>query len=617
MIKGFQIRALSFHGEGKQSAIVSFGPGLNVIHGASNTGKSFVIEAIDFMLGGKGPLTDIPESVGYDRILLAIENISSGENYTLLRSHDGGAFKLYEGQHIDDIPEGDEGTILAETHSDKNDQNLSAWLLDKLDMARSRIRKNKNNDTVSLSFRHLARLAIINEEEIIQKRSPLADGNYTADTANFSAFKYLLTGTDDSALVSLRKTTPEETSREAQIDLLDDLIKKYLHQVRDIAGKPAELEEQDDKLGSALETKAQQLSLAEEAFKTLSAKRRIFYKRIEDVDNRLTEISTLLERFVLLEEHYNSDLQRLKGMEEAGSLFVALGKASCPICGALPDDQHAEESCDGNVDKTVAAATAEIRKIENRETELVSTISTLRREESTLRNRLPGVKASLQEVSDEIREIVTPDLKRQRASYTELSDKRVSVKEAIGLYEALSDFQARKEQLIAEENRTSSSSNIGTELPTSIVDDFAATVEETLKGWNFPNSDRVYFDMKAKDLIIGGKDRVAYGKGLRAITQAAFSISLLRYCKKHEGRHPGFVALDSPLLSYKEPESAEDDLSGSGLKEKFYQDLQTAPEDRQFIIIENVPPTPEIEKSDQTIEFTGSKAFGRFGLFPV
>ncbi len=615
MIKGFQIRALSFHGTDKEPALVTFGPGLNVIHGASNTGKSFVVEAIDFMLGGKGPLTDIPERVGYDRVMLAIENVSTGEEYTLLRSHEGGAFKLFKGIYDQELPV-DEGTTLADTHSEKNTENLSAWLLEKLGMAHSRIRKNKNNETISLSFRNLARLAIVNEEEIIQKRSPLADGNYTADTANFSAFKYLLTGTDDSALVSLRKTTPEETSREAQIDLLDDLIKNYQRHVKDIAGKPAELEEQDEKLGSALEVKARQLSLVEGTFKDLSARRRTYYKRIEEVESRLTEISTLLQRFELLDEHYDSDLQRLKGIEEAGSLFVALGKTNCPICGASPDHQHAEEGCDGDIERVVAAAAAEIRKIENRKTDLVSTISTLGREQGTLQKRLPGVRASLQEVSNEIDEIVAPDLKRQRATYTELSDKRVTVKEAISLYQSLEDFEARKAKLVAEDAAVSSISNIGTELPKSVVDDFAMTFEETLKAWHFPSSGRVYFDMKSKDMVIDGKDRVAYGKGLRAITQAAFSVSLLRYCKKHGGRHPGFVTLDSPLLSYKEPDTVDDDLTDSGVKEAFYKDLNGASKDRQFIIVENVPPSAEISRSDQTIEFTGSKETGRFGLFP-
>ena len=57
-------------------------------------------------------------------------------------------------------------------------------------------------------------------------------------------------------------------------------------------------------------------------------------------------------------------------------------------------------------------------------------------------------------------------------------------------------------------------------------------------------------------------------------------------------------------------------LTTSGLKEAFNKDLSGASDDRQFIIIENVPPIVEIARSDQTIEFTGSNENGRFGLFP-
>lgn len=616
MSGGIQIRALSFHGPGKVPAVVKFGPGLNIVYGASNTGKSFIVETIDFMLGGKGPLPDIDERIGYDRILLAIEDVKTSTEFTLQRSHEGGAFKLFEGIATEELPEGD-GEILGDTHSDRNADNLSTRLLERLGMAGARLRKNKNDDTINLSFRHLARLAIINEEEIIQKRSPLADGNYTADTANFSAFKYLLTGTDDSALVSLRKSTPEEMTREAQIELLDDLIKTYKKQVREIAGKPAELEEQDEKLGDALETKSQQLSLIEVTFKELSTKRRTYFKRIEEAENRLTEISTLLERFALLEKHYTSDLDRLRGMQEAGSLFIALGKSSCPICGALPDHQHADVGCDGDASMVVIAAAAEIEKIEERQTELVSTISVLKTEEIALQKRLLGVSSSLKNVSAEIKDIVAPDLRRQRATYTELSDKRLNVREAIGLYDSLADFEKRKAKLVDEDSDDGAKSNIGIGLPSSITDDFAATVQETLQAWQFPNSERVHFDLKLKDLVIGGKVRTSYGKGLRAITQAAFTVGLMRYCMKHDSGHPGFVALDSPLMSYKEPEDTDDDLSGTGLKDAFYADLAAASPDRQFIIIENVSPVAAIAQTDQATEFTGTPKSGRFGLFPI
>jgi hypothetical protein len=61
---GLRIRHLAFHGPNREPASIEFGAGLNLIYGASDTGKSFVVEAIDFMLGGKTTLRDIPERVG-------------------------------------------------------------------------------------------------------------------------------------------------------------------------------------------------------------------------------------------------------------------------------------------------------------------------------------------------------------------------------------------------------------------------------------------------------------------------------------------------------------------------------------------------------------------------
>src|SRR4051794_22266373 len=102
-IAGLRIRHLSFLGPNKQAATVSFGPGFNVLYGASDTGKSFVVDAIDFMLGGKGPLRDVPEREGYDRVLLGLENLR-GKTFTIHRSTAGGIFKLFEGLHLDRVP---------------------------------------------------------------------------------------------------------------------------------------------------------------------------------------------------------------------------------------------------------------------------------------------------------------------------------------------------------------------------------------------------------------------------------------------------------------------------------------------------------------------------------
>lgn len=164
-----QIRHLSFLGPKRTPATVRFEAGFNVLYGASDTGKSFILDSIDFMLGGKGPLRDFPEREGYDRVLLGMQ-LTSGETFTVHRSTEGGGFLMFEGLHESVVP--DAGIELREQHDERRDDNLSRFLLKQIVLADKRIRRNKLNETNSLSFRNLARLAIVDEEEIIQKRSP-------------------------------------------------------------------------------------------------------------------------------------------------------------------------------------------------------------------------------------------------------------------------------------------------------------------------------------------------------------------------------------------------------------------------------------------------------------
>lgn len=614
-MKGFRLKNLSFHGPTRERASIPFGPGLNVVFGASNTGKSFIVEAIDFMLGGKGPLRDIPERVGYDQVSLAIEALD-GEQFTIVRSTEGGAFRLFHGLYVESLPD-DEGLVLAEVHSDRTDTNLSSYLLARLDLAHKRVRRNKRGDTNSLSFRNLARLIVINEEEIIQQRSPLSDGNYIADTANTAVFKLLLSGIDDSALVTTQSRSPEEQSRSAQLDLLEQLIDRHRRQVKDLAGPPDELEEQREKLAETMRAQGELLAASESEFRTAAGRRRDIARRLEEGSDRLTEVTALLDRFTLLNTHYRSDMERLRGIEEAGSLFSALGAVTCPFCGSAPE-HHRQAACDFDVDKSVAAARSELRKIELRRDELKQTMDSLRKEAVSFERRMPRLEEQFRSVSAEIEKTVAPSLRHRRSAYRQLADKDGEVREALAIYRGLFDLEQRKAALEREDAGAGGASSNASDLDlsTTIVDKFSGVVLSILKDWKFPEINRAHFDLSAKDLVINGKNRTSFGKGLRAITQAAFTIGLLQYCRQFETPHPGFVVLDSPLLSYREPDGEGDDLRSTDLNYHFYDFLGGLSDDRQVLIIENTDPPLAIQKSDHAIKFTGVVGMGRFGFFP-
>ncbi len=124
-----------------------------MIYGASDTGKSFVLEAIDFMLGWGGPLRDIPERVGYDRVALSAED-ASGETFTIFRAASGGNYQVVDGIH-QTPPDGVKPRVLGSKHSADNPENISSFLLEKIGLENRRVRINKRNETNNLSFRSL------------------------------------------------------------------------------------------------------------------------------------------------------------------------------------------------------------------------------------------------------------------------------------------------------------------------------------------------------------------------------------------------------------------------------------------------------------------------------
>ncbi|MCF8184738.1 MAG: hypothetical protein K9J43_07160, partial [Polynucleobacter sp.] len=443
---GFRLRFLGFFGPQKPPATLTFGPGLNVLYGASNAGKSFIVEAIDFMLGGGLALRDIPERVGYDRILLGIETFA-GEQFTVLRSIDGGGFRLYMGLHQTLPTDEVESKVLDEKHSDRNDANLSAFLLGLCGLVGKRLRKNSRGELQSLSFRNIARLAIVNETEITQQTSPLFDGNYVANTPNLATLKLLLTGTDDSALVASAKREPEELSREAQIQLLDQLLDDYRERLKELTKSPEELSQQLERIDSSLAYHQAQVNTTEAEFQHAAGKRREVRKKLEESRDRRTEVGALLERFNLLDRHYDSDIERLGAIEEGGTFFNVLGSGDCPLCGAKSEHHRPDGDCGGKIDAVVEAARKEIAKIKVLRGELAATVRELEREGASFDRRMPAAVKELKAISDAVDGLISPKLSKLRATYGEFADRRGEVREALALYATVQDMERRRAEL--------------------------------------------------------------------------------------------------------------------------------------------------------------------------
>jgi hypothetical protein len=95
------------------------------------------------------------------------------------------------------------------------------------------------------------------------------------------------------------------------------------------------------------------------------------------------------------------------------------------------------------------------------------------------------------------------------------------------------------------------------------------------------------------------------------------------YCRERNLPHPGFLILDTPLLTYRDPMTSkagdlsadERAIANTSLKDFFFDHLAANANKGQFIVVENVDPPTNILSAAKITTFEGDGGNGRAGLF--
>ena len=617
-----QLRFIRFLGPGKEPVEFPFKSGFNVLYGSSDTGKTFLVEAIDFMLGAGEDLRDIPERNGYDSILLGLS--AGGKDYTIQRSTNKGAYHLYDGLLSEGPAETKRVKKLSAAHTSKNYNNLSNWLLQQIGLDNKKILYSKENGTIrSLGFRSLAHLCLIVYPRITTNKSPILTGQWIEMTREYGVFRLLLTGLDDSSQISEIEVASGGKAlsdrKPLDLDTIAQMISDYEDELSGLTPNPDGLENEEKEIDGGVEKLEATIRAMEGKLNTTTEQRRDAHEKYSRLVARHNEIVELLERFGLLDQQYRNDLKRLAAIQQSGEFFVLREPMPCPLCGAPAEGQKHDAACDGNVGAVAQAAAAEIAKIKLLQSELRGTAEALASEKGTVGQDATSLREKLRGYQKEIENALSPDFSRARDEYTKLIEKRAKVLEAINLQKRIKAMRRVldeptkpvKPEAIVEE----SPSEVAQYISKSVLREFSITVGDILQQWHFPGATDVYFDEKAKDVVIGGRPRGSRGAGLCAITYSAFTLALFGYCRSRKMPHPGFVILDSPLIAYKEPVPDDENITSTDLKPRFYEQLEKFCGEQQIFVIDNTDPPAEY--AAKGIHFTANENHGRYGLFPV
>ena len=147
---GFAITEIQAVGSRQEPASLSFQRGLNVVAGASNTGKTYVFCLLDWMFGASKFDKDIPQAKSYEGVYLEIRS-NDGQVHTLYRALKGGDFRKYDAP-LAAIHDAGEGVTLGQRHNPDKLETVSGFLLGLSGLWGKEIRRSKTA-LRTLSFR--------------------------------------------------------------------------------------------------------------------------------------------------------------------------------------------------------------------------------------------------------------------------------------------------------------------------------------------------------------------------------------------------------------------------------------------------------------------------------
>ncbi|MCH9739477.1 MAG: hypothetical protein K0U38_01360 [Epsilonproteobacteria bacterium] len=562
---GFYIKKLQVLGNNVETAEVTFTKGLNVIYGDSDTGKSFIYECIDYMLGAsKIPKVSIEEAKGYTLCRLEIESLSTQKTYILERSLQGGNITL-QGQKKPLYV----GKVKSKTISD--------LLLELCNIENKKIRRNQKGETDNLYFNTLKRIFLVDEERIITKHSIIHSGQYTEETKDKNLFKFIFSEEDDSAIVPLLKTE-EENNKKGKIDLYNEIISELKDEMSD--EKYNNIEESIQVLNNKVENLQNIYSISNEEFQEYDSRQKLLYKEILKYKAEIININEILKRSSILKKQYTNDILRLEASQEAGSNFSLFSTSRCPMCSSEVSSLNIL-----NYQNFVEASKVEIEKINLRLKELNESQQIFINDKNDILEKLSTIEKEHSSLLDDIENRFSNKLEELSTQIKEFSIEREELTRIKVLKDKF-DMYLTKQGVIQDilDNNSMEYKELEVELFVPIMQ----IMENILIAIKFDRKHTVSYSEKELDFIIGEQKRGDFGKGYRAILYAVFIISMLEYLRT-KPYQIGFTMIDSPLNPYKRDEEDDGDKLSDNLANNFYRYLAKNIKDEQVILIENTP----------------------------
>lgn len=548
---------------------------LSIIAGEISTGKTTVLEFVDWCLGAK----EHPE---HDEVManvrsaqLAIDVTGPGDadpaRYVIERALGAKTTSayLYTGD-FDTMS----GTPVRSFASDPADvESLSHYLLQLCGLSGLRLDQSPSqadSKTSALSFRDLQPLWFLTNRRL--DNGDLAYEKQPHRSIKLNQVVNILFGVSDNDQSTLSRAVEELGAEERELARAVQTLRTFMTD----AGLTTieEIDPESDRLKVRVaELNAQKraidgnISARGDFTVELRANYARSEKQAQRIQAELRDRDTLARRLEPLRAQYADEIRRLDLVAESLNLFDSLTVVTCPACQStlqsppkVAEDKcslcHSHLTTDVTDDESIPDLSTERRSLVRRLNQLLEFAQEVRAEGDNLRRKMSTANAEVREAQSALDrisgEIISPFLTQRDEIQQVLGDTLVELKtilrarqmllqlrqkemELLRTSAALKEARARKAGYLKNATpRDTTIARIGERL-FSILDDFG-----------YPKVDLARVDRNLVPFVRGRRyDRVG-SSGAMTLIALAWELTLFELAFEQGSGHPGFVIVDSP-----------------------------------------------------------------------
>ncbi len=606
MTPKFWIRSVTVAGHPlKPDSSVQFTPGLNVICGPSNSGKSWVLDCIDYALGKEANKFVLDESNGYTEVRL---RISTSEGNIALKRPIGKGNTNVEVVSTDRRIES--GTY--KSRHTKNHESVDSILIRLIgyeNPEKLMVITSQDFKTKAFTWRTFWPACYADEDRIASKSSVLLPTQNTSVPAAKCALASLVTGRDYAAWARDESTDTKKLKNNAVIEYLEQQPEKLAARIEQIEKTLGTSDEDEIRhLISEISRRAEQV---QQRIALATAEGRRIVGQLQQVREGLAESSALGARYEELAASYRARIDRLDFVQQGMHLLSEHSEAhSCPVCDRELDPAMPNEAPEPNL--------AERDELVQRLSDLNQTLRQMGDDQAAQQHKQDALQAQADQINQLIKGELQPELD--------------SLRTALDGHTALVAMCAERDELISQQDRIAEEikerrekqftkgtfSPLG-EFPETFWTVMGTNLLDTLGACAFPALKTAVFSRQLFDATINGKSKAKQGKGYRSFVNTAVMLALRDFLASDEASHnPGLLIIDTPLLGL-DDQQLDPDLMDvrEKIPQALYEHLINVQDRGQIIIADNTKFMPDLDAIDNDynlIRFTRRTDQGRFGF---